>query len=230
MDKGFEDAIEFFAFSPLIPDEDERQSGCSSCLSMIVGLIFVMCMFQSCFASFGTSFYNSYDPVYEAYKGGEPDYADGDLEDKLGDSGYYYDLFPEERDGESDDYVRKNNSQSSGSSKKYSSNFDVNDDFIRNMRDIRTRQFRVIGAINVNGKIYYKNDDGTYHRGWKEELGSWYYFDPETLALVCSALKDIDGKVYYFNEYGQMVTNSIIEIAGIKIAIDNNGWCTAITE
>ena len=34
------------------------------------------------------------------YKDGEPDYADGDLEDKLGDSGYYYDLFPEERDGQ----------------------------------------------------------------------------------------------------------------------------------
>lgn len=187
-------------------------------------------MFQNCFASFGATLLTTNDPVYEAYKGGEPDYADGDLEDKLGDSGYYYDLFPEERDGESDDYSKDSSSQSSNSSKNYSSNFEVNDEFIRNMRDIRTRRYRVIGAINVNGKTYYKNDDGTFHTGWKEELGSWYYFDPENLALVRNALKDINGKVYYFNEYGQMLSNTIIEIAGTKIAIDKNGWCSVILD
>ena len=40
--------------------------------------------------------------------------------------------------------------------------------------------------------------------------------------------KDIDGKVYYFNDYGQMMTNTVIEIAGYKINIDGNGWCSVI--
>lgn len=38
-----------------------------------------------------------------------------------------------------------------------------------------------------------------------------------------------DIKVYYFNEYGQMLSNTIIEIVGTKIAIDKNGSCTVIT-
>lgn len=29
------------------------------------------------------------------------------------------------------------------------------------------------------------------YRGWKEEGGYWYYFDPTDLALVTTALKDI---------------------------------------
>ena len=50
MDKGFEDAIEFFSFSPLMPDGDDgKQGGCSSCLSIIIGIIFIAFMFQSCF-------------------------------------------------------------------------------------------------------------------------------------------------------------------------------------
>ena len=127
-----------------------------------------------------------------------------------------------------DDISDEEVTDSSSSKKRYKSNFDLNDDFIRNMKDIRTRQFRVIGAVTANGKVYYKNNDGTFHRGWKEEGGYWYYFDPTDLALVTTALKDIDGKVYYFNDYGQMMLNTVIEIAGYKIRIDGNGWCSVI--
>ena len=127
-----------------------------------------------------------------------------------------------------DDILDEEVTDSSSSKKQYSTNFNLNDDFIRNMQDIRTRQFRVIGAVTANGKVYYKNNDGSFHRGWKEEGGYWYYFDPIDLALVTTALKDIDGKVYYFNDYGQMMTNTVIEIAGYKINIDGNGWCSII--
>lgn len=87
---------------------------------------------------------------------------------------------------------------------------------------------KVQNVYNLNGKVYYKNNDGSFHRGWKEEGGDWYYFDPTDLALVTTALKDIDGKVYYFNDYGQMMANAVINIAGYKINIDGNGWCSVI--
>ena len=159
----------------------------------------------------------------KSYEDGEPDYSDGDLEDKLGDSGYYYDLFPEERDGESDDY-----DSSTKPKVNYNSNFVIDDSFIKNMKDIRTRQYRVIGAVTVDGKIYYKNSDGSFHTGWKEELGRWYYFDPTTLALVMHELRDINGKVYYFKPNGVMACDEIITIGGIRIYVDKDGCCSII--
>ena len=176
-------------------------------------------------------FNNDYDPVREAYKGGEPDYADGDLEDKLGDSGYYYDLFEEERQDEPEDYEDEINKNKSNNKKKiYKSDININDQYIRNMPDYNTRSYRIIGAVSANGKTYYKNADGTFHRGWKEENGYYYYFEPTTLALVTNELKDINGAIYYFNEYGQMERNKIIEIAGIKVKIDNSGICSVVSK
>ena len=96
------------------------------------------------------------------------------------------------------------------------------------MKDIRTRQYRVIGAINVNGKIYYKNDDDTFHRGWKAEGRYWYYFDTSDLALVTNALKEIDGYVYYFDKYGVMMSDTNIELGGYKIIIDGMGHCQLV--
>ena len=83
-------------------------------------------------------------------------------------------------------------------------------------------------VIATGGKIYYRHKDGTFHKGWLKVGEKWYYFDPVDLALVTTALKDIDGNVYYFNNYGQMMTNTVIEIAGYKIRIDGNGWCSII--
>ena len=66
-------------------------------------ILFLLTIFY-CSAIFA-GYYDDIDWVSKSYKDGEPDYSDGDLEDKLGDSGYYYDLFPEERDGEPDDII-----------------------------------------------------------------------------------------------------------------------------
>ena len=220
--------IEFLAFSPALPDsyDDGQDSGggCCSFIFVLIAISMVVSIFQSCFKSFGYSYYN--DPVAEAYKGGEPNYADGDLEDKLGDSGYYYDLFSEERDGEPDDYGNQKNSNNT--SKKYNSNFNLTDAYIRNIPNYNTRTYKVYGAVAVEGKLYYINDDGSFYRGWKEEKGYWYYFDPKDLALCINTLKDIDGKVYYFNSLGHMVLNTIVELGGYQVTIDEHGWCSIV--
>lgn len=51
---GLNDAIEFFAFSLIMPDYDEHgnETGCSSCLSVIIGIFVIAFMFYSCIASF----------------------------------------------------------------------------------------------------------------------------------------------------------------------------------
>lgn len=193
---------------------------CIALLVPIIVLVFAITIFAFSIKSYS---YTNYDPVKEAYKGGEPDYADGDLEDKLGDSGYYYDLFPEERDDEPDDYK-----PSYKSNNKYKSNFNVDENFIRNMKDISTRQYKVYGAIVVNNKVYYKNADGSFHSGWKEELGKWYYFDPTTFALVMNELRDINGIVYYFKKNGVMACNETFLISGISLYADKNGSCSIV--
>lgn len=122
-------------------------------------------------------------------------------------AGYYDDIDWVSKsydDGEPDDYNPAPKSRGN-----YNSNFEINDSFIRNMKNIRTRQYRGIGAITVNGKIYYKNNDGTFHTGCKEELGKWYYFDPATFSLVMHELKDINGKVYYLKPNGVMAVTKL---------------------
>ena len=189
-----------------------------------------------------------YDPVAEAYKGGEPDYADGDLEDKLGDSGYYYDLFPEERDGEPDDYekgiigwtydgdpIYKNSTSNNKNGTNYNSK-DLITDYINNHKgSIISYENRVISAglagdiIQTGDKIYYRHKSGTFHKGW---LGlsnnKWYYFDPNDSTLATNTLKDIDGFVYYFDKYGVMMSDTNIELGGHKIKIDSMGRCQLV--
>ena len=124
-----------------------------------------------------------YECGKELYKGGEPDYADGDLEDKLGDSGYYYDLFPEERDGEPDDYekgiigwtydgdpIYKNNNSNSKNGTNYNSK-DLITDYINNYKGNATsNETRVISAglagdiIQTGDKIYFRHKSGTFHK------------------------------------------------------------------
>lgn len=70
--------------------------------------------------------------------------------------------------------------------------------------------------------------DGSFHSGWKEELGKWYYFDPTTFALVINELRDINGIVYYFKKNGVMACNETFVISGISIYADKNGSCSII--
>ena len=149
-------------------------------------------------------------------------------------------MFPEERDGETDDYekgiegldydanpIYKNNN----SNNKYSVNNSVGStkDYTTNSNGIRITNVGVAGDIIVIGdNLYYRHSDGTFHKGWLGLSNGWYYFDPNNSVLVRNELKEIDGVVYYFDNYGIMLFNTIIEIAGYKIKIDENGYCTLI--
>ena len=53
-------------------------------------------------------------------------------------------------------------------------------------------------------------------------------FGEITYALVRNGLKNIDGIVYYFNEYVQMESNKIFNISGYNVAIDENGSCRIV--
>ena len=209
---------------------------------VIIGIIFAISICKICFTSFASYYY---DPVADAYKGGEPDYADGDLEDKLGDSGYYYDLFPEERDGEPDDYekgiigwtydgdpIYKNNNSNSKNGTNYNSKYLITD-YINNYKGNATsNETRVISAglagdiIQTGDKIYFRHKSGTFHKGWLGLANNkWYYFDPSSLELVKNELKEIDGYVYYFDQYGVMMTNATVEIGWSRVKIDDKGRC-----
>ena len=134
--------------------------------------------------------------------------------------------------------------------KEYTSDFDLNDENIKNMPNYDTRTYRfefpdgttgygtktefdrimkenyTFGFIEVGGEYFFKNTDGTYKTGWYQEGNNWYYFDNLTFALVRNELREIDGKIYYFNENGVMETNRVITINGTNIYIDNNGYCS----
>ena len=111
-------------------------------------VVVIAIVFLNCIMTYGAMKINYDAPVYNAYKDGEPDYADGDLEDKLGDSGYYYDLFPEERDGELDDYQSSKSNNNSKKSTNYDSNFSIADDYIRNHRGCY-RGCKIGGCYNI---------------------------------------------------------------------------------
>ena len=59
---------------------------------ILINVLIIICLTTPVYAGF----FDDTDWVEKSYRDGEPNYADGDLEDKLGDSGYYTDLFHEE--------------------------------------------------------------------------------------------------------------------------------------
>lgn len=219
-------------------------------LNIIIGIVFTLCVFRNYFTVLAFNWANDYDPVSDAYKFGEPNYGDGDLEDKLGDSGYYYDMFPEERDGEPDDYekgiigwnydgdpIYKNNNSGK---KKTDYNNPIVDHVTNASGPVTIRKDTIIDGATVypvgsvadilviGNRVYYRYKDGIFHKGWLKVGNSWYYFDPDTLGLVFNQLKEIDGLIYYFDSYGVMASNTIMEIANCKIQIDSNGACKVI--
>lgn len=186
------------------------------------------------------------------YKDGEPDYADGDLEDKLGDSGYYYDLFPEERD-EPDDNISNNSGTKTdiNNPKMYYYNniagYYNNPNSLRNNSNfqiiIKDSNDNTIGATNIgnssgssanysnagfkeiNGNIYYIKPDGTFKTGWLHASDKWYYFDLQNSALVMNQLKEIDNRVYYFQADGVMACNTIVTLGGMNVIVNEKGEC-----
>ncbi|MCQ2609752.1 MAG: hypothetical protein MJ151_03050 [Lachnospiraceae bacterium] len=173
--------------------------------------------------------YNDY--INEIYEGGEPDYADGDLEDKLGDSGYYGDLFPEEVEGDNDYDISSNGGYAHKSFDRQVivDRSDVSKSFSYSSGS-PTFVFTQprYGAVTIGDNIYYKNPDGTYKTGWYQESGKWYYFDSNSCALVRNQLVEFNGKVYYLQEDYTMATSRLININGVLIKIDENGCCEII--
>lgn len=187
----------------------------------------------------------------ELYKDGEPDYADGDLEDKLGDSGYYYDLFPEERDGEPDDNVSKNKKtdvnnpvtiyqnnisgwyNDPNSLRNYENTYqitviDANGNVIgnNNVENEKESANTSNGNFNViNGNIYYIKSDGSFKTQWLQINDDWYYFDKETYVMLHDVAKNINDRLYYFEADGRMAKNANKIINGIYYTIGADGVC-----
>ncbi|MBO4701380.1 MAG: hypothetical protein J5625_01825 [Lachnospiraceae bacterium] len=68
------------------------------------------------------------------------------------------------------------------------------------------------GIINYNNKIYFLNPDGSWaataKEGWNSVQGTWYYVkDGE---LVCGQELELADGTYYFNYYGAMVKNEVV--------------------
>lgn len=173
----------------------------------------------------------------EVYKDGEPDYSDGDLEDKLGDSGYYADLFPEDVE---DDYCKpKSNSNTKTDinnpitvyQKDVAGWYNDSNRNVNNGAIIQGTSANVAGKIAtignvgagvyvIDGKIYYIPDGTTPFRGWLQVNTNWYYFDDY---MVRNELKDIGGRVYYFQDDGKLAMNKTFEIENKVFIADENG-------
>lgn len=73
------------------------------------------------------------------------------------------------------------------------------------------------GWLYNNGSWYYLDVNGSMQIGWKEIGSTWYYMD-NAGKMKIGWFKDINGKYYYLNSTGAMVTNTIID--GYKIGND----------
>ena len=157
--------------------------------SLIVGIVLLI-LVMSYTASAGYL-----DTPYwpnELYKDGGPDYADGDLEDKLGDSGYYYDLFPEERD-EPDDYNNSNSSSYSSGSSSSSNNSKIT------TINKYTGRWEKVNAHS----IWSQNINGTYRQDYE-----WVFYPTGSSSKLVLKWAVIDDKLYHFDRSGYMIHNT----------------------
>ena len=67
-----------------------------------------------------------------------------------------------------------------------------------------------IGRFNHENKRYYFDDvSGAAYTGWYEYNGSIYYYNGSNGRFEGAESKEIDGKTYYFNAYGELRINTI---------------------
>lgn len=78
------------------------------------------------------------------------------------------------------------------------------------------------GWFRANGNWYYSNDDGSMKTGWIYSKNNWYYLDEGTGVMKKNEWVVIDGKNYYFNINGEMVTGSRY-IDGTKYMFGSDG-------
>lgn len=78
------------------------------------------------------------------------------------------------------------------------------------------------GWFRADGNWYCTNDDGSMKTGWMSYKDSWCYLDETTGAMKKNQWAVIDGKTYYFNINGEMVTGSKY-IDGTKYTFNSDG-------
>ena len=81
----------------------------------------------------------------------------------------------------------------------------------------------VRGTVEINGVPYHFDEEtGARTSGWFEYDGARCYFDPELQSTLCASFAEIDGKRYYFDENGRMVTG-LSEIEGTLYCFGGDG-------
>lgn len=78
------------------------------------------------------------------------------------------------------------------------------------------------GWFRADGNWYCSNDDGSMKTGWVSSKDSWCYLDDNTGKMKKNEWVTIDGKSYYFNIDGAMVTGSKY-IDGTKYVFNSDG-------
>lgn len=77
------------------------------------------------------------------------------------------------------------------------------------------------GVLYEAGK-YYRYQDGKKVRGWYKENGRWYYF-LNSFNRAENLWRKIDNNLYYFDQNGVMLTNTIANIKGITYKFNKGG-------
>ena len=83
-------------------------------------------------------------------------------------------------------------------------------------------KYAVSEWVDIGENEYYFGSDGIMATGWKKfSNGAWYYFDPDTGAMIHDKWVSTDGdKYYYLRSNGVMATNTVI---GGMYRVDANG-------
>jgi glucan-binding YG repeat protein len=78
------------------------------------------------------------------------------------------------------------------------------------------------GWFRANGNWYCSNNDGSMKTGWAYSKDGWCYLDDNTGIMKKNEWVTVDGKTYYFNINGIMVTGSRY-INGTKYVFNSDG-------
>lgn len=78
------------------------------------------------------------------------------------------------------------------------------------------------GWFRADGNWYCTNDDGSMKTGWAASKDKWCYLDETTGIMKKNEWVTVDGKTYYFNINGEMVTGSRY-VDGTKYIFNSDG-------
>ena len=72
----------------------------------------------------------------------------------------------------------------------------------------RNGQLLVDGSVESFGKIYLADSEGKLLTGWREIDGKTYYLDPSKGSYYSNRVASIDGKIYIFGSYAELLRNA----------------------